>query len=142
MVKISVEIHDRELQKLLSKLSSLDLSAPMKDISIYMKSSVLKNFEAQGRPERWKPLSPEYAEWKARHGYSSKILIRKHRLMQSISARSGTNYARIFTGVDYGIYHQLGTKKMPARPFLVIQDEDVEVAKKILQSFVEKVARV
>lgn len=139
MVKVTVTITDKELQKLLKKLSDADLSEPMKDIAAYMKASVLKNFEVGGRPEKWAPLSTKYLAWKKRQGYSSKPLILTGRLRQSINTSVKKNEARVFTGMKYGVYHQTGTRKMPARPFLVVQDADIPVIKQILVNFYKKV---
>ena len=37
--------------------------------------------------------------------------------MASLNVDYGDDFAAVGVSESYGIYHQLGTKKMPARPF-------------------------
>jgi hypothetical protein len=80
-------------------------------------------------PGHWAPLSPEYAAWKARHFPDKGILERTGRLRESVRwdgrALGQDGYfvpgpRSVFFGTDvpYGRFHQDGTKRMPARPFL------------------------
>jgi|GEM_PF-1502647 phage gpG-like protein len=118
-MKITVTIDDKELKRKLKKLSENPkrLKSTMSNISIYMKKKVLENFEVEGNP-RWKPLSKKYLEYKLQVKGASKILEFHGKLKQSISTRSNAKSAENFTGVKYGVYHQTGTGKMPARPFM------------------------
>ncbi|HOO49817.1 MAG TPA: phage virion morphogenesis protein [Alphaproteobacteria bacterium] len=119
-MKFSVTIDDKELQKKLKNLkdNSKNLKSTMADISVYMKKQVMDNFEAEGRPQRWKSLSKKYLEYKLSVKGVSKILEFHGKLKQSISSSSTKNEARTFTGVKYGVHQQTGTGKMIARPFM------------------------
>jgi phage gpG-like protein len=123
-MRVNVSIDDKALMKTLGKLQDnvKRLKPAMADISVYMKNQVMKNFEAEGRPERWQPLSEKYLRYKLEEKGTSKLLEFHGKLKQSISIRSTWKDAEVFTGVKYGVYHQTGTRKMPARPFMPSED--------------------
>ena len=69
------------------------------------------------------PLSPRYARYKAKHYPGAPILVRTGRLFRSLTTNTDDTIADIQpdhftfgTRVPYALYHQLGTRKMPARP--------------------------
>jgi phage gpG-like protein len=79
-----------------------------------------------GRSGNWKPLSPEYAELKAKKYPGKTILRREDRLFRSLTATSedsvstgtggqGLYVFRFGSRVPYTIFHQRGTPRMPAR---------------------------
>jgi phage virion morphogenesis protein len=92
-----------------------------------VRASVLQNFQAGGRPAAWAPLAP--ATLKKKKGGS--ILREKGHLMGSINAQPVGNVVLVGTNRIYGAIHQFGGRagrggsaKIPARPFLLVQDED------------------
>jgi len=91
----------------------------MKKISLFMRSEVQKNFDAEGRPERWKPLSPNYLKEKRalKGGGAGKILVFSGDLRRSFNVFSDNDTAEVFTGAQYGIKHQLGIG-VPRRAFM------------------------
>ena len=101
-----------------------DLSPALKRGQLVMFDSVDKNFQQSGRPA-WSPLRPATVKRKMQLGYSLKALIRTGRLKSSIAGEVTRNSLRIGTAVFYGKFHQLGTKKMAARPFLFFQRQDI-----------------
>jgi phage virion morphogenesis protein len=89
--------------------------------------SVLQNFQAGGRPAAWAPLAP--ATLMKKRGGS--ILREKNHLMNSINATPVGNAVLVGTNRVYGAIHQFGGRagrggsaKIPARPYLMVQDED------------------
>jgi phage gpG-like protein len=69
------------------------------------------------------PLSPRYARYKAKRYPNAPILVRTGRLFRSLTTNTDDTIADIQpdhltfgTRVPYALYHQLGTRKMPARP--------------------------
>mgnify|MGYP001575064033 FL=1 len=71
-------------------------------------------FESSG--PGWKPLAARTLAWKRKHGYSSKPLIRRGAFRQGWDiAVSGTK-GRLKSHVNYGAYHQAGTRHLPKRP--------------------------
>jgi len=104
------------------QLSEVLQKQTMQDVGVYMKSEVMENFQAEGRPYHWQPLSPKYEEHKAEvKGSAGKILEFMGRLKQSINMRATNTTAEVFSGVGYGVYHQTGTRKMPQRAFMPVE---------------------
>jgi phage gpG-like protein len=84
----------------------------------------------------WQRLSPAYALWKSKHFPGKPILTRTGDLRESLRwGGSGLGPGGIFqatpsfvvagTAIPYGKYHQTGTSRMPARPFLPPPDPTV-----------------
>ncbi len=67
--------------------------------------------------EGWQPVKQKYLQWKRRKGYSEKTLHKTTTLSQSFSSVVMPFEARIGTEIPYAIFHEIGTRKMPARPF-------------------------
>jgi phage virion morphogenesis protein len=148
--KITVDIQDKELKDLLTALTkrATDLKPAMKEVGDIVRSSIIRNFEAGGRPERWQPnaLSTIMAGRGRSRTYTlkgivrkpqerklqkSKVLMRTARLRNSIKHKAYSDRVEIGTNVIYGRIHQLGGKAgsglkvtIPARPYLMVQDED------------------
>lgn len=91
-------------------------------------------FENERSPtgEKWKALSPAYKESRFAKGYDGKILHRTGLLIASLNIDYGDDFAAVGVSETYGIYHQLGTRKMHARPFLGISEEGIDEIKDIL----------
>ena len=72
----------------------------------------------------WAALSPRYAAEKAAAGYPNAILVHSGALRASLADPDGPGSVfeatatslQVGTNVPYGIFHQTGTRKMPARP--------------------------
>lgn len=105
--------------------------------------SISANFAAQGRP-KWKPLA--LATVISRRGRTGPILHRTGTLLLSVTSEANwvvtkelltLNYLSI---PEYGAYHQTGTRKMPARPFVMYQPQDVEAIALIFESWVGGIA--
>jgi phage virion morphogenesis protein len=146
-VSINVKIDDQQVRQMLERLQQRmgDLSPVMRVIGEIVRTSVVKNFESGGRP-RW-PVSKRAAQ------QGGQTLIKSSRLMKSITWKASRDSVAIGTNVLYAAIHQLGGKtgpheirpknkkalrtpfgifrkvkhpgsKIPARPFLMVQDED------------------
>lgn len=89
--------------------------------------SIQRNFEAEGRPSPWAPLSPAYAEWKEAHYPGQPILQLTGRMRASFHWRSSPQTLKIWNTRPYFRYHQTGTSRMPARISLLLQDADKAV---------------
>ncbi len=77
-------------------------------------------FKTEGRSHGvdWAPLKEKYLRYKVKKGFSEKKLHRTTTLAQSFTYIVDKYQATIGTPVKYAIYHELGTHKMPARPFM------------------------
>lgn len=83
----------------------------------------------------WAQLSPKYRVWKQQHYPGQPILVREGDLRESVRWSGQIGAGGIFqaerafvvagTAIPYGQYHQKGTSKMPARPFLPTPDPAV-----------------
>ena len=80
---------------------------------------IVEIFKTQGESQNidWAPLTKEYLKEKIKKGYSEKKLIRTSTLFQSWTWRLHPLMAVVGTEVPYAIYNEMGTYKMPARPF-------------------------
>lgn len=148
-IEINVKINDAEVKTLLTRLSERveDLTPVMQAIGQIVRTSVMKNFEEGGRPDKWQPLSlktlfsgrkSKFAtkKGKFRKGIEEKlqgrmILIQTGHLKNSINVKATNRSVSIGTNKVYGAIHQLGGKagrgkkvNIPARPFLAVQTED------------------
>jgi phage virion morphogenesis protein len=93
--------------------------------------SIEKNFRAGGRPDKWAELASSTKREKLKTGHT-KILIDRALLKNSIVAEVSGNTLTVGTSMPYARIHQKGGQAgrslkvtIPARPFLVIQDEDL-----------------
>lgn len=141
MKPVIVNISIKGAQRVDAKLSGVaqratDLTPAMKRGGIVMLASVNRNFGESGRPSRWVPLAPGTVRQKARLGYSPLPLIRTGVLRASISPSTSTNSLKIGTSVPYAKYHQLGTRSIPARPYLVFQKQDIRELNQIVKEYI------
>lgn len=91
-------------------------------------------FDEESSPEgkSWAALDPQYRAWRDKQGYDGKKLQMRGDLVNSLNIDYGDNFAMIGAAEPYGQYHQAGTSKMQARPFLGIGNEGIEEIKHIL----------
>lgn len=97
--------------------------------------SAAKTFDAEGRPDGWAPLSPKYALAKARKLGYTQILFYDGFLHDSLATKEGNQYSVRLAGQNrlqfgttrpWAAVHQDGDATHPARPFVVIQDDDYD----------------
>jgi phage gpG-like protein len=72
-----------------------------------------------GQP--WKPLTPKYAQKKNIRFPGAPILRATGTMQDTMSIRSTPKKFHVH-GVEYGKYHQFGTKRMSARPWVGVPD--------------------
>jgi phage gpG-like protein len=110
------------LSALLKRMSDLaidvrQIERPLKTAGAYMLGSIEKNFQSQGRPKRWTPLSPRTLKGRRKgrtKKRSSLILIDRARLKNSMSQK--VTLAAGGAG--------RGHSKTPSREFLLFQDPE------------------
>ena len=141
---ISVKTDDRDVQRLLGgvlkRLS--DTGAAMKIMGEIGRTSIVRNFEKGGRPDKWKKLSP--ATLKKKKG--GKILVNQGfagGLMGSVSYKATSKKVVLAAGKIYAAIHHFGGMagrgrkvEIPARPYMMIQDEDWREMKDALEEFI------
>jgi phage gpG-like protein len=69
----------------------------------------------------WARLTPRYAQWKSRH-YPGQPILRATGTMQDASFIYTRGNRFIVKSTPYGKYHQFGTSKMAARPWMGVPD--------------------
>lgn len=131
---IDSKIDDKEVRKLIKEISKKAGSAKpaYKIIGDRLKKSVRQNFKDQGRPEEW--VGHSEATKKSRKNKSGKILLVRGAnggLFGSINYHASNNEARVGSPKIYAAIQNSGGKAgrgrkviIPARPYLMIQDED------------------
>lgn len=91
----------------------------------------------------WVALSPRYAATKGGGG----ILVRSGALMASLTGGSGElreetkDSLRIGSGVKYGLYHQLGTRRMPQRKVIDLSERNKARLMRVLQGYLVRLSR-
>lgn len=127
-----------------------------KAISLKMEASIAKNFEQGGRYSRAGEIMGGSTKWEKatyhptyKRGSKAKgikkgdekgsTLFRSGQLKRSIVAAATGDAASVSTNMEYASIHNFGGKAgrgrnitIPARPFMVIQHEDLDVAKELL----------
>lgn len=115
-----------------------DLSVPFKEIAAQFYIGERAQFEAEGEHATgaWAPLSPAYAAWKARNFPNKGILRRTDQLFHAATGDTSAGAVldikpmQMRMGIDprsavaaRARYHQVGTRRMPARPWLAITED-------------------
>jgi phage gpG-like protein len=116
-----------------------DFREPLKaSLELVIMPSIATNFQTGGRP-KWKPLSES---WRLKRT-PGPILVQTGAMFeatQSITNWDVDHNSITMTGVasaPYAGYHQAGTRRMPARPFVMYQPEDVENIVQIFEIWVD-----
>ena len=126
MITLNVKIEDGQVKAMLTQLKerTQNMKPAFNLIGQIVRNSVIKNFMEGGRPEKWKPSKRAMKE-------GGQTLADTGRLRNSIKSKAFTNRAEVGTNVIYAAIHQFGGKAgrgkkvtIPARPFLIVQDED------------------
>lgn len=73
--------------------------------------------EASLRPSAWAPLAPSTLKQRKAQGRGSSPLLKTGLLSRSPRIGSVSSTVEVVSDRPYAAYHQLGTKKAPARPF-------------------------
>lgn len=153
--KPSIGITARHIDKLGADIRSF--REPLKrSIQQVLAPSFRTNFEAGGRPEKWAPLSEFAVEMR---GNDRPILVRSGRLKKTIQQfniwtvdREKAAILDLPQKIWYGKIHQAGYGKrgtgqsaaagIPARPFVMIQEEDFPKIERVFELWLaERVAR-
>ncbi len=148
-MQISIDINTNQATRMLSRLERRvgNLRPFFNDAGEILLRSVDKNFAAQGRPTRWKPSGRVKRD-------GGQTLSDTGRLRRSITREASATHAAVGTNVEYAAIHQFGGRigphvirpkkakalkipgigfvakvnhpgsTIPARPFLLVQDED------------------
>ena len=121
----------KDLMKELGEEIALELQAEVDD-------NIARGFKK--RELNWKPLSEKYRKRKEKEGRNLKGLIYHGHLLRAtdtnVEYKKGKLIVKVGNNMEYAPYHEFGTKKMPARPFIKPALEKIQ---KDLPKIVEKV---
>lgn len=149
MAGVSYHIDDAEVKRKIGGiLKRLDNAEPgMKLIGETALESIQRNFEEGGRPRKWKRLAPSTRKARKRKGkWPGKILMiagAAGGLFGTISYKAYSDKVVMIANKVYAAIHHFGGMagrgkkvKIPARPFMMIQDEDWREMKEELSQFI------
>lgn len=132
---IEIKIDNKKVEKALLEIAqkTSNLRPLMKNIAGIMADSTEENFKVEGRP-KWKDLSEKTKTARKKTGhYPGQILQVSGQLALSVTTQYDDSSAVIGSNKVYAAIHQLGgqagkNKKttIPARPYLVVTDDDFE----------------
>ena len=131
----------RIVQGAFAKLVQLGKSDGMtRKMANVLREDAEEAFETEQSPDgkKWEDLDPVYKKSRYAKGYDGKMLHRTGVLMASLNIDYGDDFAAVGVSESYGIYHQLGTKKMSARPFLGASEEGIDEIKDILKNAIRR----
>ena len=140
-VAVSVKVDDKEVRKLLGGLlKRLGNSTPaMRIIGAIARTSIVRNFEKGGRPTEWTELSLKTLKTKK----GTAILRETDGLMGAVDYKPFNDKVVIFAKKKYAAIHHFGGKAgrgrkvtIPARPYMMVQDEDWVEMKAALGDFI------
>lgn len=138
---VKVTLNDGGLVATLENMvqKTKDFNPLLKMFQVLMIRSFDLNFRLEGRPTKWAPLKKATIKRKKSTG----ILKDTGRLRLSTMSVMSTDNVTKFSSdslvmgstVPYARYLQEGTKHMPARPFIVIQEEDASEMERLTAKF-------
>ena len=141
---VSVKVDDKGVRKLLAGiLKRIGNPGPaMKIVGEIVRTSIVRNFEKGGRPTKWKALSPETLKTK-----KGTAILREQGmaggLMGSVNYKPFNDKVVVSANKVYAAIHHFGGKAgrgrkvtIPARPFMMVQDEDWVEMKAALGDFI------
>lgn len=119
----------RSLTRIIS--ASHDLSGAFEEFGEEFREVEKERFDAEGFGD-WPPLSPAYAARKLRLYGNKPILRATDALYQSLTIKGAPGNVSIVqpmsadfgTSIPYAVFHQTGTSRMPARPEILLREED------------------
>jgi phage virion morphogenesis protein len=124
-----IESIQKKLKPLDDALSPSKMRSTLLTVGNMVKNTISESFENESSPfgSKWQPLKINTAKAKAKRGASSKILRDEGNLADRWLVSVEDDGVSISNNIQskgyaYGKAHQFGTKHMPKRPFLPIDD--------------------
>ncbi|HZV19954.1 MAG TPA: phage virion morphogenesis protein [Hyphomicrobiales bacterium] len=135
---MTVQIEIRGLETVIVATGKLQAFDPFRLLTIIgntVRNQTVRHFQEETGPAgKWAPLKESTVRRK--RGGHGQILSDTGRLKSSISPIVSGLEAEIGTNVFYGKFHQYGTRKMVARPFLGLAPRDTGELRKVIDAFI------
>lgn len=139
---VKIEIDDRDLKNLLNEIQKKadNMKPVMVAIANSMLEAVEKNFEKEGRPDKWQELSEKTIKQRIiKKRWPGKILQQTGQLLASIQPSATDKSAIVSTNKVYAAIHHFGgytgknrKVKIPARPYMQLTGKDLDTIKELL----------
>jgi phage gpG-like protein len=101
-----------------------DMSVPMSQFGDFLvRVHIHTQINVQGTPLRFAPLSTQYARRKARIAPGMPILVLFGQMATGFSYDVDGTSVTVDNTQDYANYHMTGTRTMPARPYIQLEDD-------------------
>ncbi|NES17878.1 MAG: hypothetical protein F6K41_02900 [Symploca sp. SIO3E6] len=124
---ISIEFDGRQTKAILKRYKSRvrNLENPLRGWGNWMEQETERQFVTETDPDgvRWAALAPSTLAQKRRLGYPDSILTRTGKMRRSVNSVADARGVLIGVDVPYAIFHQQGTRKMPQRRILGMNDK-------------------
>ncbi|NEP56008.1 MAG: phage virion morphogenesis protein [Symploca sp. SIO2G7] len=138
---ISIEFDGGKTKALLKRYKSRvrNLENPLKGWGNYMQQETERQFATETDPDgvRWAALAPSTLAEKRRKGYPESILTRTGKMRNSVLAIADARSILIGVDVPYAIFHQQGTRKMPQRRILGMNDKREQKLRKLIRVWIK-----
>lgn len=111
----------------------------MQAVAGTLEDSTKQRFNSKVAPNgvHWQNLKPSTLQTKQRRGGG--ILVDSGDLLTSITSYANNHSVVVGSNEVYAKYHQVGTNKMPARPFLGLSEQDKARLRERLNEFLEDI---
>ena len=115
----------------------------LNEAALFLERETKQNFQKQQDPDGnpWKPLAESTLRAKLRRRAPKAILRDTSTLVSGIAARPASdNQVSVETtaGAEYGIWHQLGTRRMPQRRYIGFSQRYIDRVQEILLRYLEQ----
>ena len=130
---IELQVHGFEAVTLrVSRFAAFQPDPLLAILGNLLRSQTLRHFDQESGPAgKWADLQPSTIARKS----GRQILVDTGRLHSSIAMVVGKNEVEVGTNVSYGKFHQHGTRKMVARPFVGLNDVDRDEIERTVDAF-------
>ncbi len=122
---VNLRVDDSGLKRLFAELRRRggNLAGVNAAIAEDLVAAVLDVFEDEG--PGWAPLAESTLANRRGKAAGAKILQDTSILAGSVHPDSGASFAEAYSDVPYGVFHVMGTDKMPRRDFMAIDFDEV-----------------
>lgn len=124
-MSIKVDVSTAGFQQVVDSLQKPE--ALLEKIGQYLVSSTqarIRTTKSGPDGSLWAPWSPATVRAKQRTGQGGSLLLNSGRLFNSITHQVVAGQVEVTSNAPYARFLQLGTSRMPARPFLGISKDD------------------
>lgn len=147
MTEFIASLDTRNLERTLAafQASLADFSEAQTRIADDFRELITEQFATEGRAGRtpWAPIAPSTAR---RRGRASPVLYSSGALFASLRdpgapghvEEADTRSLTLGSRLSYALYHQTGTRRMPARPIIVLSGGRVERWVEIVRQQIDK----